>query len=100
MSLISFYSQSIRSAIASSFKTEEIIKMFGAQDSGDLGQKLVTLAEEYRLKKINLNEMEIRKSEILMKLLEQGHSLSVNDQQFLDRRSQQDLQQLEQILDE
>lgn len=48
----------IRKAIASSFNTVEIIKMFGDQNTSDLEKQLLDLHENHKLKKINAEDYE------------------------------------------
>lgn len=53
--------KSIRTAIASSFNTVEMIKMFGAQDLSELEKQLMHIDEDFRLKKITKGDMEFKK---------------------------------------
>lgn len=53
--------KSIRTAIASSFNTLEMIKMFGAQDLSELEKQLMHIDEDFRLKKITKGDMEFKK---------------------------------------
>lgn len=96
---LNFLFQTIRDAIAKSFNTVEMIKMFGGQNANNLEQELLDLDLEFRLKRIPQNEMEKQKYKILSKLIEQGHSISSEDSKFLDRRNQLEFQQMEQIIE-
>ena len=51
----------IRKAIASSFNTIEMIKMFGDQNVSKLESELLELDEKFKLKKITLEEFEAKK---------------------------------------
>lgn len=58
---LSVIKKSIRTAIASSFNTLEMIKMFGAQDLSELEKQLMHIDEDFRLKKITKGDMEFKK---------------------------------------
>lgn len=58
---LSVIKKSIRTAIASSFNTLEMIKMFGAQDLSELEKQLMHIDEDFRLKKITKEDMEFKK---------------------------------------
>lgn len=53
--------QTIRQAIANSFNTIEMIKMFGEQNATEMEAVLLGLDQEYRLKKIQTDEYETKK---------------------------------------
>lgn len=55
------YFQAIRKAIATSFNTVEMIKMFGDQNISDMEKQLLDLDENYSLKRITLDEYERKK---------------------------------------
>lgn len=57
----SVFLQKIRQAIANSFNTIEMIKMFGEQNATEMEAVLLSLDQEYRLKKIPTDEYETRK---------------------------------------
>lgn len=92
--------KSIRTAIASSFNTLEMIKMFGAQDLSELEKQLMHIDEDFRLKKISKEDMEFKKNEILTKLKEEGRILSTDDIEFMEKQNMNYLQQMEKISDE
>ncbi|KAG4066334.1 hypothetical protein HA402_000558 [Bradysia odoriphaga] len=101
--LTSSFSQmrkTIRQAIANSFNTIEMIKMFGEQNATEMEAVLLGLDQEYRLKKIPVEEYETKKSEILMKLKNQGHPLSKEDNNFLEKRNNSLFHQMEQLPDD
>lgn len=58
---LSIMKKSIRTAIASSFNTLEMIKMFGAQDLSELEKQLIQIDEDFRLKRITKEDMEFKK---------------------------------------
>jgi hypothetical protein len=58
---ISQMRKEIRAAIANSFNTVEMIKMFGLQNANELERKLLDVDEEYKLKRITLEQMEAKK---------------------------------------
>lgn len=53
--------QTIRQAIANSFNTIEMIKMFGEQNATEMEAVLLGLDQEYRLKKIPADVYESKK---------------------------------------
>lgn len=61
MTMAMIYSQTIRQAIANSFNTIEMIKMFGEQNATEMEAVLLGLDQEYRLKKIVADEYETKK---------------------------------------
>lgn len=101
-----------------------MIQMFG--DQNELATQLVSLEETYQLKKIPLDEYEVKKVNvwfgrhhvtllkywyfvacsrlqlrILFKLNQQGHCLSTVDKQFLEAKSNSDiLQGMESVEDD
>lgn len=97
---LSTIKSAIRTAIATSFNTSEMIKMFGAQDVTVLQDRLVEIDQEFRLKKITKEEMETRRTEVLEKLKDAGHPISEENCKFLERRRNRDLQSMEEIVDE
>ncbi|CAO1431520.1 unnamed protein product [Diamesa serratosioi] len=98
---ISVIKNDLRKTIASSFNTLEMIKIFGVKSSDELAKQLASVDEEYKLKRINTEEMETRKLEILNKLRQHDEKLlSAADLKFLDDKNQQMLQQLDEIKDE
>jgi hypothetical protein len=58
---ISQMREEIRAAIANSFNTIEMIKMFGLQNANELERQLLDIDEEYKLKRITLDQMEAKK---------------------------------------
>lgn len=62
---ILFLWKAIRNAISSSFNTVEMIKMFGNQNITDLEKQLLQLEQDYKLKKLPIEEMETKKVIIL-----------------------------------
>lgn len=74
-----------------------MIEMFGIQNANELERQLLDISQEFRLKKISEKEMETRKSEILIKLQQQGRPISESDQRFLQQQKQKDLQQLQDV---
>ncbi|GAB0100960.1 Beta-catenin-interacting ICAT domain [Sergentomyia squamirostris] len=92
--------KSIRKAIATSFNTVEMIKMFGEQNATDLEKQLLVVDEDFRLRKITQDQMETKKGDILAKLKAQGHPLSPKDCQFIEAVSQKHLQNLEEITED
>ncbi|XP_059615277.1 protein LZIC-like [Phlebotomus argentipes] len=99
-SKLSTMKQSIRKAIATSFNTLEMIKMFGEQNATELEKQLLTIDEDFRLKKISGEIMEQRKVDILTKLKAQGHPLSAKDCEFIEKMNQKQLQGLEEITED
>lgn len=97
---LSIMKESIRTAIASSFNTLEMIKMFGAQDLSEFEKQLMNIDEDFRLKKISKEDFEFKKNEILTKLKEEGRVLSTDDMHFLEKQNSDYLQQMEKICDE
>lgn len=58
--------QTVRQAIANSFNTIEMIKMFGEQNATEMEAVLLSLDQEYRLKKIATDDYETRKVNVLI----------------------------------
>ncbi|XP_063701436.1 protein LZIC-like [Culicoides brevitarsis] len=85
----------IKNAIRTAFNTTEMIKMFVEQDSHELLNQLLSLEEEYKLKRIKLEDMEEKKTKILKRLQKQGYALSENDTKFLKEKSQIYLQSID-----
>lgn len=85
----------IKNAIRTAFNTTEMIKMFVEQDSNELMNQLAGVEEEFKLKRINVNEMEEKKTKILVRLQKQGHALTDVDAKFLKDKSQIYLQSIE-----
>ncbi|XP_055689628.1 protein LZIC-like [Lutzomyia longipalpis] len=99
-SKLSQMKQSIRKAIATSFNTLEMIKMFGEQNASELEKQLLAIDEDFRLRKIPQEVMETRKLDILEKLKAQGYPLSAKDGEFIEKMAQRQLQGLEEITDD
>jgi hypothetical protein len=86
----------LRTAIATSFNTLEIIKIFGFKLENELEKQLNSLKEDYKLKRIGQTEMEEKRLEILNKIKVQNEKLlSKEDLEFLESQSRQELLQLE-----
>lgn len=95
---VAILKQELRKAIASSFNTVEIIKIFGYKLEDELEKQLSNLNEEFKLKRISKAEMEIRRLEILNKLKSQNEQkLTKEDLEFLESKSKQELSQLDSI---
>lgn len=62
-------SQTIRQAIAKSFNTIEMIKMFGEQNATEMEAVLLSLDQEYRLKKIPVDVYETKKVKMFSELV-------------------------------
>ncbi|CRK87029.1 CLUMA_CG000816, isoform A [Clunio marinus] len=101
VSLNSKYSlmkQDLRKAIATSFNTLEIIKIFGFKLESELEKQLNCLKEDYKLRRIGQQEMETKRLEILNKIKIQNEKLlSKEDLDFLEAKTQQELLQLDSI---
>lgn len=90
--------QDLRNAIASSFNTSEMIKIFGYKLEDEFEKQLNSLKEDYKLKRIGKQEMEIKRLEILNKLKSQNEQkLSKEDLEFLESKTRQELSQLDSI---
>lgn len=88
----------LRKAIASSFNTVEIIKIFGYKLEDELEEQLTSINAEYKLKRISKEDMEKRRLEILNKLKSQNEQrLTKEDLEFLESKSKQELAQLDSI---
>lgn len=92
--------QDLRKAIANSFNTLDIIKIFGFKLENDLEEQLNALKEDYKLKRIGQPEMETKRMEILNKIRHQNEKLlTPEDLDFLEAKSRQELLQLDSIDD-
>lgn len=92
--------QELRSAIATSFNTLDIIKIFGFKLENELEKQLNQLKEDYKLKRIAQPEMEAKRLEILNKIkIQNDKLLSKEDLEFLELKSRQELMQLDSIDD-
>lgn len=92
--------QELRSAIATSFNTLDIIKIFGFKLENELEKQLNQLKEDYKLKRIGQPEMEAKRLEILNKIkIQNDKLLSKEDLEFLELKSRQELMQLDSIDD-
>lgn len=92
--------QELRSAIASSFNTLDVIKIFGLKLENELEKQLNALKEDYKLKRIGDVEMETKRVEILNKIKIQNEKLLTKDDlEFLESKSRQELLQLDLIED-
>lgn len=92
--------QELRSAIATSFNTLEIIKIFGFKLENELEKQLNSLKEDYKLKRIGQSEMEAKRLEILNKIKIQNEKLlGKEDLAFLELKSRQEMLQLDSIDD-
>ena len=88
----------LRNVIAKSFNTLEIIKIFGYKLEDELEKQLYSLNEDYKLKRIGKEEMEVKRLEILNKLKHQNeHKLTKEDLDFLESKSRQELSQLDSL---
>lgn len=85
----------IKNAIRTAFNTTEMIKMFVEQDSHELLNQLLSIEEDYKLKRIKIDVMEEKKTKILKRLQKQGHPLSEVDTKFLKEKSQIYLQSID-----
>lgn len=92
--------QNLRTAIANSFNTSDIIKIFGYKLENELEKQLNSLKEDYKLKRIGKEEMECKRIELLNKVkLQNDKLLTKEDIDFLELKSQQELLQLNVIDD-
>lgn len=95
---VAILKQELRKAIATSFNTVEIIKIFGYKLEDELEKQLSALNEEYKLKRINKTDMEVKRLEILNKLKSQNEQrLTKEDLEFLELKSNQEFAQLDSI---
>lgn len=87
--------QELRKAIATSFNTEDIMKIFGCKIENELEERLTSLREEFKLKKIPLEEMEMQRLDILNKIKIQNEKLlTKEDCDFLESKTRHELAQL------
>jgi hypothetical protein len=92
--------QDLRRAIATSFNTLDIIKIFGFKVENELEKQLNSLKEDYKLKRIGKIDMESKRLEILNKIKIQNEKLlSQEDLEFLESKTRQELEQLDCIDD-
>lgn len=92
--------QELRSAIATSFNTLDIIKIFGCKLENELEKQLNQLKEDYKFKRISQPEMEAKRLEILNKIkIQNDKLLSKEDLEFLELKSRQELLQFDSIDD-
>lgn len=90
----------LRKAIANSFNTLDVIKIFGFKLENELEKQLNALKEDYKLKRIGKPEMETKRIEILNKIKVQNEKLlTTEDLEFLELKSRQELLQLDSIDD-
>lgn len=91
----SLMKQELRKAIATSFNTEDIMKIFGCKIENELEKQLNSLREDYKLKKISLEEMEMKRLDILNKIKIQNEKLlTKEDCDFLESKTRHELAQL------
>lgn len=74
-------------AISNAFKTPEIIKIFANRDSQLLRQKLKQIEDESQLKKIDIDNFQRQKAEILTLLRHLGEQLSREELQLLEKHN-------------
>lgn len=85
----------LRNAIANSFNTMDVIKIFGCKLENDFEKQLNTLKEDFKLKRIGKQEMEAKRMQILEQIqLQNEKLLSAEDLDFLEKKSQQEMLQL------
>uniref|UniRef100_A0A336KCU4 CSON012997 protein n=1 Tax=Culicoides sonorensis TaxID=179676 RepID=A0A336KCU4_CULSO len=94
-SKVSQMKSEIKHAIRNAFNTTEMIKMFVEQDSNELVTQLASIEEDFKLKRIQINEMEEKKTKILKRLQKQGYALSEVDTKFLSDKSHLYLQSID-----
>jgi hypothetical protein len=91
----SLLKQDLRKAIATSFNTVEIMKIFGCKIENELEKQLNSIKEDYKLKKISLEEMELKRLDILNKIKIQNEKLlTTEDCEFLESKTRHELAQL------
>lgn len=91
----SLMKQDLRKAIATSFNTVEIMKIFGCKIENELEKQLYSLKEDFKLKKISLEEMEMKRLDILNKIKIQNEKLlTQEDCEFLESKTRHELAQL------
>lgn len=95
-----YFFKAIRTAIATAFNTTETIKMFGDQNVTELEMQLLALDQEFRLKKITIEQYEFKKVDLLTKLQNIGYCLAEQDKLFFEKRQDRLYQQMEQIVDD
>lgn len=92
--------QELRRAIATSFNTLDIIKIFGFKLENELEKQLNSLKEDYKLKRIGKIDMEMKRLEILNKIKIQNEKLlTQEDLDFLESKTRDELAQLDSIDD-
>ncbi|XP_022920535.2 protein LZIC-like [Onthophagus taurus] len=74
-----------RAAISQAFKTPEVIKLFGKKDQKQLRDKLSNLEQNVKL---NSEQFNRQKAEILTALKQLGEQLSPGELQFLEKYSE------------
>lgn len=98
MNNVAILKHELRKAIASSFNTVEIIKIFGYKLEDELEEQLKSINSDYKLKRMSKEDMEKRRLEILNKLKSQNEQrLTKEDLEFLESKSIQELAQLDSI---
>lgn len=95
---VTILKQELRNVIAKSFNTLEIIKIFGYKLEDELEKQLYSLNEDYKLKRIGKEEMEMKRLEILNRLKSQNEQkLTKEDLDFLESKTRQELSQLDSL---
>ena len=96
---VTILKQELRNIIAKSFNTLEIIKIFGYKLEDELEKQLYSLNEDYKLKRIGKEEMEVKRLEILNKLKNHNEHklLTKEDLEFLESKTRQELSQLDSL---
>lgn len=90
--------QELRKAIATSFNTLDIMKIFGFKLENELEKQLNALKEDYKLKRIGEADMESKRLEILNKIKVQNEKLlTKEDLEFLESKSRLEFLQLDSI---
>lgn len=74
--------------------------MFGDQNVTELEMQLLALDQEFRLKKITIEQYEFKKVDLLTKLQNIGYCLADQDKLFFETRQDRLYQQMEQIVDD
>lgn len=90
----------LRNAISNAFNLKESMKIFGLKLENELEKQLNSLKEDYKLKRIGQQEMELKRIDLLNKIkLQNEKLLTKEDLDFLEFKSQQELLQLNVIDD-
>ena len=100
MSLVSSFGRmqlAIQAAISEAFKTPEVIRLFAKKQPGQLRERLSSMEQQLKLKKISPESYNQQKAEILGALKKLGEQITSEEEEYLKSHMTKSLEEFENV---